>query len=81
LCPPCLIRGAFESSAGEEESGTQTIGTALGTTAAEPAQDDFGRYRILRPLGEGGMGSVYLAEQLEPVRRRVALKVVKRGRL
>src|SRR4030095_10268503 len=36
-------------------------------------------YQILRPVGEGGMGTVYLAEQLEPIRRRVALKVVKLG--
>ncbi len=74
LCPKCLIRGAFESSVAEEE-GTQTIGTA---TAAS-GDDDFGRYRVLRPLGEGGMGTVYLAEQLEPIRRQVALKVVKLG--
>jgi tetratricopeptide (TPR) repeat protein/tRNA A-37 threonylcarbamoyl transferase component Bud32 len=41
--------------------------------------DTFGPYRILRQLGEGGMGEVYEAEQIEPVRRRVALKVMKLG--
>jgi serine/threonine protein kinase/formylglycine-generating enzyme required for sulfatase activity len=38
-----------------------------------------GPYRILDVLGEGGMGTVYLAEQKEPVRRRAAVKVVKLG--
>lgn len=38
-----------------------------------------GPYRLLELLGEGGFGSVYLAEQREPVRRRVALKVIKLG--
>ncbi|HTS48381.1 MAG TPA: protein kinase [Bryobacteraceae bacterium] len=51
----------------------------MDTAAAGAVDDDFGRYRILRPLGEGGMGSVYLAEQREPIRRHVALKVVKLG--
>jgi serine/threonine protein kinase/tetratricopeptide (TPR) repeat protein len=37
------------------------------------------RYQLIRVLGEGGMGTVYLAEQSEPVRRKVALKVIKRG--
>jgi serine/threonine protein kinase len=36
-------------------------------------------YRIVRQLGEGGMGVVYLARQLEPIRRDVALKVIKPG--
>jgi len=39
----------------------------------------IGRYRLLKPIGEGGMGVVYLAEQQEPVRRRVALKIIKPG--
>lgn len=43
------------------------------------ARREIGRYVLLRKLGEGGMGVVYLAEQREPVRRRVALKVIKLG--
>ena len=39
----------------------------------------IGPYTILETLGEGGMGVVYLAEQTEPVRRRVALKIIKPG--
>jgi serine/threonine protein kinase/Flp pilus assembly protein TadD len=74
LCPRCLIQGAFDSSFADG-SGAETI-----DTATPPAgDDDFGRYQILRRLGEGGMGTVYLAEQREPIRRRVALKVVKLG--
>ena len=75
LCPQCLIQGAFESSLGAGESGTQTIDMARAFTG----DDDYGRYQIVRPLGEGGMGTVYLAEQREPIRRYIALKVVKLG--
>ncbi|MEZ6233880.1 MAG: serine/threonine-protein kinase [Phycisphaerales bacterium] len=39
----------------------------------------IGRYRILGVLGEGGFGAVYRAEQQQPVRREVALKIIKRG--
>jgi len=43
------------------------------------AGERIGPYRILELLGDGGMGSVYLAEQLEPIRREVAIKVIKAG--
>src|SRR5437867_13145040 len=39
----------------------------------------IGRYKLLQKIGEGGCGVVYMAEQAEPVRRRVALKVIKLG--
>ena len=55
-------------------------------TAADPAflltekaGDTIGRYKLLEQIGEGGCGVVYMAEQEEPVRRRVALKVIKLG--
>lgn len=38
-----------------------------------------GRYKLLEQIGEGGFGTVYMAEQREPVRRRVALKIIKLG--
>jgi serine/threonine protein kinase len=41
--------------------------------------DRIGRYKLLQQIGEGGWGVVYMAEQDEPVRRRVALKIIKQG--
>jgi serine/threonine protein kinase/WD40 repeat protein len=55
-----------------------------GTIRVEPnlfenPGDRIGRYKLLEKVGEGGCGIVYVAEQTEPVRRRVALKVIKLG--
>jgi len=45
----------------------------------EPIGTRIGRYKLLQKIGEGGCGVVYMAEQEEPVRRRVALKIIKLG--
>ena len=53
-------------------------------TSASPPDDSaggqrVGRYKLLQRIGEGGFGTVYMAEQEQPVRRRVALKIIKLG--
>jgi eukaryotic-like serine/threonine-protein kinase len=48
-------------------------------TPLEVPGTQIGPYKLLQQIGEGGMGVVYMAEQLQPVRRRVALKVIKPG--
>jgi hypothetical protein len=45
----------------------------------EGAGDRIGRYKLLQEIGQGGFGTVWMAEQLEPVSRRVALKIIKIG--
>src|SRR6516225_2675047 len=50
----------------------------VGVITEKPG-DRIGRYKLLQQIGEGGCGAVYMAEQEEPVRRRVALKVLKLG--
>jgi len=52
--------------------------TLLAVITEKPG-DCIGRYKLLQQIGEGGCGVVYMAEQEEPVRRRVALKVIKLG--
>jgi WD40 repeat protein/serine/threonine protein kinase len=54
-------------------------GVAPSLTSGEKAGDRIGRYKLLQQIGEGGCGVVYMAEQETPVRRRVALKVIKVG--
>lgn len=46
---------------------------------ADAAGQRIGRYKLLQQIGEGGCGLVYMAEQEDPVRRRVALKIIKLG--
>jgi hypothetical protein len=53
--------------------------TVLMPPLSEQAGARIGRYKLLEQIGEGGFGVVWMAEQEEPVRRRVALKVIKLG--
>src|SRR5688572_1052943 len=54
-------------------------GTVVIASVTEKAGDRIGRYKLLQEIGEGGCGVVYMAEQEQPVRRRVALKIIKLG--
>ncbi|HVM51376.1 MAG TPA: protein kinase [Candidatus Acidoferrum sp.] len=56
-----------------------TVALALPNAPAEKPGDRIGRYKLLEQIGEGGFGVVWMAEQEEPVRRRVALKIIKLG--
>ena len=56
-----------------------TMKIEFADTPDETIGQKIGRYKILEKIGEGGCGVVYVAEQTEPVRRRVALKVIKLG--
>jgi eukaryotic-like serine/threonine-protein kinase len=49
------------------------------TAAARPRDLVAGKYKLLERIGEGGFGVVFLAEQTQPVRRKVALKILKPG--
>jgi serine/threonine protein kinase len=57
----------------------QSAPTADRSAPAEKSGSRVGPYKLLQQIGEGGMGTVFMAEQTEPVRRLVALKVIKPG--
>src|SRR6266481_2097167 len=63
----------------QAEAARATIKLDLADAPDEAVGQTLGRYKLLERVGEGGCGVVYVAEQTEPVRRRVALKVIKLG--
>ena len=66
------------ASAREEPIKTIKLGAVVNPND-EAVGQTIGRYKLLEKVGEGGCGAVYVAQQNEPVRRRVALKVIKLG--
>jgi serine/threonine protein kinase len=72
------LLGAFQRAGGFLNEPAVPMAT-IASPPTEKAGDRIGRYKLLQQIGEGGCGVVYMAEQEEPVRRRVALKVIKLG--
>jgi eukaryotic-like serine/threonine-protein kinase len=80
LCAACLLAVGLraEEPAQVEAARRSTIRLSLPPLAEKPG-DRIGRYKLLQQIGEGGCGVVYMADQEQPVKRRVALKVIKPG--
>src|SRR5262249_10543773 len=60
-------------------SPTLALRTLVGAADGERPGTLIGPYKLLRQIGQGGMGTVFLAEQLRPIQRKVALKLVRPG--
>jgi eukaryotic-like serine/threonine-protein kinase len=73
--------GLHTGAAGASAGGETTLDTGGSGAAAAKAEDrmSIGPYVLIKKLGEGGMGQVWLAEQTAPVKRKVALKLIKGG--
>lgn len=72
------MSGADEKN-DDRPDGQDGVPTADSGVGALGPGGEIGPYKLLGVLGEGGYGIVYLAERLRPVKRRVALKVIKPG--
>src|SRR5947209_10125443 len=70
-----FLGGAGNTAQATAQNSTERI--AILAPLSAQVGDKIGRYKLLQKIGEGGCGVVYMAEQQEPVRRRVALKVIK----
>ena len=79
---PSQATGTFAPNAGTATFGDATHAYVSGESSKATVANGTiiaGRYTLVEVIGEGGMGSVYLASQTEPVKRQVALKLIKAG--
>jgi serine/threonine protein kinase len=74
-----LLAAHFDPGNVLKSSDDAPPGTHAHQPLTEAIGSQIGPYKLLQQIGEGGMGTVYMAEQERPVRRRVALKVIKAG--
>ncbi|MEM1178246.1 MAG: serine/threonine-protein kinase [Acidobacteriota bacterium] len=77
LTPSSSGSGAHSGNGSPDLNGDSGGPSPPGAAASNGHLDRLGPYRLLARLGEGGMGTVYLAEQEKPIERRVALKVLR----
>ena len=70
---------AAHGQSGDLLDAPDQLSPTLDHPVAERPGTQIGPYKLLQQIGEGGMGVVYMAEQTEPVKRRVALKIIKPG--
>src|SRR6476661_863059 len=73
------LLAAHRDSASFLESPAQALGLAVDEPVGEGPGTVIGPYKLLEPIGEGGMGTVWMARQTEPVKRLVAVKLVRPG--
>ncbi len=73
------LTGAEETVPLDDPASPLSAAATIDTLLPEGTGRQIGPYKLLQLIGEGGFGSVFLAEQSEPVKRRVALKVIKLG--
>ncbi len=74
-----LIEADWDSETELTEIPEVTAPSSLILSTDFQSPEETGPYRVIKQIGEGGFGVVYVAQQREPVRRRVALKIMKRG--
>jgi WD40 repeat protein/serine/threonine protein kinase/Tfp pilus assembly protein PilF len=73
------LLGAHAEDASFLDAPTEVVGARLGDSNGEAPGTRIGPYTLLRSIGGGGMGNVFVAEQTQPVHRQVALKVIRPG--